>query len=232
MGKQPGWGERACPKCRETIKFDALVCKHCGYAFSDEEIAQAKKDAASNNKLAGIGCLIIVLLLGFCTYSVSGGPDIPEKPTANAKADLIAFYKEIMSELVPCDQASGRVAAAADAGDVIELYRRAEEMESACLTTPTKIRSVEVPASVGKAMYEELTKTQEACSNAYLAKWSAAGRIKAVFDDGGIGRQAGLKSDTEAMQAGTLACASGLVSQSMKLGVSGADLGLNVEVRN
>lgn len=68
MGKRPGLGERACPKCKETIKADASICKHCRTEFSAEEMAQAKKDAQYNNKITGVGCLIVILLLGYCTY--------------------------------------------------------------------------------------------------------------------------------------------------------------------
>jgi predicted amidophosphoribosyltransferase len=33
-----------CPKCAETIKLEARVCKHCGYEFSDEEIEKEREE--------------------------------------------------------------------------------------------------------------------------------------------------------------------------------------------
>lgn len=79
MAKKPGLGERLCSKCKEVIKADATICKHCRTEFTPEEMAQAQKDQRYNNKVAGFGCLAVVLLLGFCVYTADG-----EKPTTSA----------------------------------------------------------------------------------------------------------------------------------------------------
>lgn len=34
---------KTCPKCAETIKLEALVCKHCGNEFSEEEVTALKE---------------------------------------------------------------------------------------------------------------------------------------------------------------------------------------------
>lgn len=34
---------KECPKCAETIKLEAKVCKHCGHEFSDREIEEEKE---------------------------------------------------------------------------------------------------------------------------------------------------------------------------------------------
>jgi hypothetical protein len=36
--------QKDCPRCAETIKAAALVCKHCGYEFSSQEMAASQKD--------------------------------------------------------------------------------------------------------------------------------------------------------------------------------------------
>jgi hypothetical protein len=33
-----------CPKCAETIKLEARVCKHCGYEFTDEELEKQREE--------------------------------------------------------------------------------------------------------------------------------------------------------------------------------------------
>ena len=36
-------GEKECPRCAETIKAGAFVCKHCGHEFSAAEVASSKE---------------------------------------------------------------------------------------------------------------------------------------------------------------------------------------------
>lgn len=36
---------KICPRCAETIKLAALVCKHCGHEMSEEEMKAAREDA-------------------------------------------------------------------------------------------------------------------------------------------------------------------------------------------
>jgi hypothetical protein len=229
MAKKPGLGERECPKCKETIKADALICKHCRTEFTPDEVAQAKQAAKSDSRMAGIGCLLLVLLLGFCSYTLSGDgtqkSDIPEKPAPTAKADVIAFYKAMMDSISGCDAAGKSMARAGSANDAVGVYQAASLMESACLGTPSAIRAIDVPPSVGKDAHSKLTETKKVCENAYLAKWSSAGKMKDALDGGGIAKLAALKEETQMAQAGTLACAAGLVGEAMTLGASDKDLG-------
>lgn len=231
MAKKPGLGERACPKCKETIKVDAAICKHCHTEFSPEEVAAAKKDDAKNNKYTAFGCLGLVFLLGFCGYIVGDSKDTPtaavsDKPQATAKDDVARFYKDIMGKISSCDKAGRSVAEAAEASDAIATYQAATRMESACLSTSREIESVEVPTSVGKAVHDKLKETQKICANTYLQKWSSAGSMKEALDGGGISKMAELKESTDLVQAGTIACAAGLVGQAMALGAKEKDLGL------
>lgn len=228
MAKQPGMGERACPKCKETIKVNASLCKHCRTEFSNEDIAAAKKEQRKSAKLTGIGCLSLVLLLGFCGYVAGSGDStapIPDKPGKTAKADVTAFYRKVMTAIEPCDNSGQRVATASKAGDLVALYQAASSMEAACLPTSTDISDVEVPASVGKEAYKKLTETRKICENTYSHRWSSAGKIKEMLDEGGsVGRLAGLKETTDLVQAGALVCVAGLVGQAMALGATEADL--------
>jgi hypothetical protein len=225
MAKKPGLGERACPKCKETIKVDAVICKHCRTEFSDDEVAAAKKESSSDTKAAAIGCLVLTLALGFCSYVVSDdAEEVADKPQISAKADAIAFYKGMMAAMSECDSASKRVSDAAKSNDVIALFQAANTMELKCLGAPSDIRAVKVPTSVGKEAYGKLSETRDVCENTYLAKWSAAGKMKEALDKGGLANVAALKQDMEMAQAGTIGCAAGLIGQVTGLGAKSSDL--------
>lgn len=64
--------EKKCPKCAEVIKKEAVVCKHCGHAYSAEEVAEGKRQQDTARQNGAIGCLAIVVLLvavGMCSGS-------------------------------------------------------------------------------------------------------------------------------------------------------------------
>lgn len=231
MAKKPGLGERACPKCKETIKADALICKHCRTEFSAEEVVAAKAAKQRDAKYAGFGCLGLVLLLGFCGYVAGDGgaaPAIPDRPGPTAKADVSEFYRKVMDVVQPCDQAGKRMAEAASAGNLVSLYQTAGRMESECLPTSSDIAKVDVPSSIGKEAHKKLTDTLKVCENTYLQRWSAAKKMQDALDEGGaIGRVAELKEATELVQTGTMLCVGGLVGEAMQLGATEADLGIS-----
>lgn len=231
MAKAPKAGERICPKCKEAIKVDASICKHCGTVFSEEEVAVAKAAAKKTTRQAGIGCLVLVLFLGCCSYVMGKGePEaaIPDKPTASAKADAAKFYHGVMAAIRPCDAASAGVADAGKSGDLVSLYSAADAMETACLGTSSDIREVKVPSSVGQESHKKLTETREVCENAYVQKWSGAKKMKEALDsDGKISAMAELKESANLIQAGTMVCAAGLVGEVMNLGVTESEMKAN-----
>jgi hypothetical protein len=55
---------KACPRCAETIQAAALVCKHCGYALSDEEIADDRRRQKIDGwvKIGAIGVILFALV--------------------------------------------------------------------------------------------------------------------------------------------------------------------------
>jgi hypothetical protein len=69
--------EKKCPDCAETIKKDALVCKHCGRRFDPAEV---KAQLKASNKDGLIGCAVILgvlLMIGMCSAA--------NKPTKSAE---------------------------------------------------------------------------------------------------------------------------------------------------
>lgn len=82
--------EKKCPQCAEAIKKAAKVCKHCGYQFSEQEIAaQAEKDR--KNTVIGCGGAIgLLLLVSTCVALTSDG----DTPTANATGNEVVETAE------------------------------------------------------------------------------------------------------------------------------------------
>jgi len=221
--------EKKCPRCAESIKKDALVCKHCGHEFSKEELA---RQAAEHKKNQMIGCgigLVLLILVGTCTAITGGGtaPAIPEQPGPTAKADAIAFYKEAVEAVGGCDRAGGVVADAAKGGDPVAVYQAAERMEAACLSTSSDVRALTVPTSVGAKAHKSFTDAQATCETAYVTKWSSAGALKkALEESGSVRRLAEMREAADAVSAQSMACASGLVAAAMEVGATGKDLGI------
>lgn len=89
--------EKACPRCAEVIKKDALVCKHCGHEFSAAEIEQQREKEAAGRKNGAIGCLGIIALLiavGMCSESdPDEGSNTVEPVTAVSLEDAKALEK-------------------------------------------------------------------------------------------------------------------------------------------
>lgn len=111
-------GEKACPRCKGAISKAAHLCKHCGYRFSEAEIASGTEQMIRGDfrRFAGIGCLatigVMLLLFAFSGSRDAGslggaetaGPiqsgAIPAKaqrdvaPTGSIAPDAVSKYTE------------------------------------------------------------------------------------------------------------------------------------------
>jgi hypothetical protein len=222
--------EKKCPQCAETIKKAAKVCKHCGHQFSDAEIAA---QAAKDKKHGMIGCgaaLVLLLLVGTCTAMVGGetAPAVPEAPAATAKADAVAFYHKAIETVGICDRAGAAVAASAALNDLVSVYQAADRMESACLSTPSDVRALVIPTTVGAKAHKSFSEALKICDNAYVTKWSSARALKEALDsNNSIKAAAELKDATQSVAAQTMACAGGLITGAMEVGATPKDLGID-----
>lgn len=92
MAKKPKLGERRCPRCKEVIRADAEICKHCHTTFTPEEVATAKLAARNEWIGTGGGCLTLLalLLVGSCVWTALS--DTPSKD-AETKATETAQNK-------------------------------------------------------------------------------------------------------------------------------------------
>jgi hypothetical protein len=62
--------DRTCPYCKERVKREAIVCKHCGRDLPVYSRQQAQADRTTNS----IGCLIlivVVFVIGIAGYGIS-----------------------------------------------------------------------------------------------------------------------------------------------------------------
>lgn len=226
MAKGPKNGERLCPQCKEIIKVDAVICKHCRAEFSQEDVAAAVSADKKKTQYTAMGCLGLLLLMGSCV-AILGKEDkveVAEKPAATAKVDAIAFFHSITGAMAECDAAGIHVAEVGKGMDPVAMYQAASGMESACTGTSRDVDAIEVPTSVGKDAYAALRKGREACSNAALMRWSGAMAMKEALDGGSVGKLAALQDRADAMSSGTMLCALGLVQGTASVGVTSKDL--------
>ena len=73
---------KKCPKCKEEIKKDATLCKHCGTKITTRE-----------QSIVGIGCLVILIIFIALIWVGSSSNKDSEKTTTNQKQE-----KELVKE--------------------------------------------------------------------------------------------------------------------------------------
>ena len=76
-------GDKACPRCAETIKAAAMACKHCGFAFAGGSAVPAPQ---SNKLLKGFGIAVAVIVGLVVLGAIVGTP----KGTSTANSSTVA----------------------------------------------------------------------------------------------------------------------------------------------
>lgn len=79
---------KICPKCAESVRAEAKVCRHCGHTFgSQEEYVEVPTPKKGGMLKKGLGCLGIAVLL-LILIAFFAGKDASE--TSNAKDNATA----------------------------------------------------------------------------------------------------------------------------------------------
>lgn len=90
--------EKKCPACAEYIKSEARVCRHCGYQYSQAQMAEQRKQEREIYEAitAGLGAIVLALL-AYAIYNLSGCGDKTEQsqPTLETSdSDIIEQQAE------------------------------------------------------------------------------------------------------------------------------------------
>lgn len=78
--------EKLCPRCAETIKRAAHLCKHCGHKFSEAEIAEGSKKDSQSAVRNGLGCIAVVVGMILAVSMCSSGKKATESGSEAANA--------------------------------------------------------------------------------------------------------------------------------------------------
>lgn len=74
---------KKCLDCAEKVKIEAKMCRHCGYRFTDEELAKSERE---NGCATGVALAIMLpLMLAFCSPPgcERGNQAVPAPATEN-----------------------------------------------------------------------------------------------------------------------------------------------------
>lgn len=107
--------EKTCPRCAETVKAEAKVCRHCGYDFEtgaspDVRVGPVPPETAKGSKL-GKGCLIAI---GVLVVLIAIGAIV-----GDGEDDLASATGDVESQAAaPLEVTARELAAAYDANEV------------------------------------------------------------------------------------------------------------------
>lgn len=203
--------EKACPRCAEIVKLDAVACKHCGYEFTVEELeaAQAKKKAQAKKSMFGcLGCggLIAAVAIVGAIGGSTGGPSKASDKGSGSEA-LLANYRQVIELTKRCDPAIGAVGEAAKSGSSVAMYSAAKEGQARCQETWLAIGKLSPADGLPDAAQEKEKKALETCSSAYFLRQRAMETAMSVADgDAKASNIASLQDDLKNGQGGVMLC--------------------------
>lgn len=213
--------EKACPRCAEHIKSEASVCKHCGYAFSPEELAQARAAKQAQQRNGMFGCLgcggLIAVALAIAVLADGGGST---STSADGQTAFVSLYKEVIAVATPCDRSFEKLKVAGESGEIVAVYGAAKDGFEMCRDAAMTLADKTAPAGMSS---EANTKTQDAlrtCTDAYLARQAGFESAMKYFD--GEQRpsvQASMNDNLERGKKGVLLCVAGFFDAAAAAGV-------------
>jgi hypothetical protein len=217
--------ELPCPKCKKKIAHDATVCPFCQSAFDAETISKRAALTKSQNKSAGLGCLIIIIILvsiGFFTSQ-------PNSPT-DAKAAMAAYYKGIMPPLNACQTASalaienfqmvvkGKITA-------FSAYEAVSKTEGVCDQAQSTIATLVKPTGLPDEAQKNFDQNSSSCFSSVKGRTEAIGLILKALDGGlkpSLVNELGVMG--EGVQADSIRCAAALGGTAAAVGLKPEEL--------
>lgn len=242
-----------CEYCKKNINAAATRCPHCQGAFSAEQMAERKK----NMKQAGIGCVVLLVLLGLIGMC-SGGANDEGEPTASASAssssygiaepnrkvdpnalrnDTRTFITGIAQSMKPCERATkvvGEISIkiAQGTGNIYDGYEAAKDAVDWCETSYTTVDKVAVPVSFGAQQVDGAKATTNTCVEAVFQKRQAAALAMEVFDgDMSPSKLSEMKSKSQQAQEATLGCAAAVLALGGNNGVDAKEVAKLLDVQ-
>jgi hypothetical protein len=153
----------------------------------------------------------------------------PIQPGASAKADAIAFHRQIKRLTQQCELAGGFRAVSTTSvkmgGDVASLYQAARKEDDLCRDVDDRLAELHIPNSLGRSVAIAYANALDTCRSAYLTQWSAAHSLAAALNNGGRMDDVATFRDSDSdAKAKNTACYNRLFDAPASLGVTRDDL--------
>jgi hypothetical protein len=153
----------------------------------------------------------------------------PIQPGASAKADAIAFHRQIKRITQQCELAGGFRAISTTSvmmgGDPVSLYEAARKEDDLCTDVDDRLAELHIPDSLGRSVAIAYANALDTCRSAYLAQWSAAHSLAAALNNRGrMDDIATFRNSDADAKAQNTACYNRLSDAPASLGVTREDL--------
>ena len=145
----------------------------------------------------------------------------PRRFTDRQREDFSTFYTAIVRASRPADAAGERMTAAANANDLVAMFRAAEDLERASREAGLAVDRVHVPTSLPDSLRDQLEEGVERYRDAYFQRAAAADGVVDALDSGNLttGDLARFQERVEGYNAGVMLGAVNFVGVAFSLGV-------------
>ena len=198
-------------------------------ASGDEAGRPRKPWSAMKIMLAILGALVAINVAGHLLFpapdQAKAAAAYPLQPAATARADALAFHRQISQVTVHCEFESAVLSVAMMGSDPVSGYQAAKNVEAACTGMSDKLSGLTIPQSVGREVAQAYAGALQQCKSAYLDRWSVANSLEAALDTGGkVSALADLRRNMGDWKETSRACDAALSGAPAPLGLTQDDL--------
>lgn len=208
----------------------SIFSKSAPYGDASEPGRQPRKPwSAMQIMLAILGGFVALALISMIHdrmhTQAADAARYPVTPAASARADALAFYRQITQATKECEFSSASLGVVMMSNDPVAIYQGAKAVDTDCIDVSDKLNSLTIPATLGREVAQAYVEALQQCKSAYLDRWSMAHSLEAALDSGGkVSALADLRSDTLNWKRHNKACEAALQFAPAPLGVTEADL--------